>query len=137
LTTIKTSAELRKIGVNVFGMASRKESIILQLKGLASQLGGQRLGAAQVAAALLGQRCWVKWPYLQEAVVEAVSDSGAKVARGAGGQQEARAHGAAEASEWQQERQRIQQEYLNKQGVDCGEVTLLVHVRPCEGLVRQ
>lgn len=23
------------------------------------------------------------------------------------------------------------------QGVDCGEVTLLVHVRPCEGLVRQ
>ena len=96
-------------------------------------------------------------------------------------------HGAAEAGEWQQERQRLQQEYLNKQvsparmrcrlrlqaseqaschaclqrscmvcpcfcpptylpaclpvsrflqGVDCGEVTLVVHVRPCEGLVR-
>lgn len=32
LTTIKSTAELRKIGVNVFGMASRKESLILQLK---------------------------------------------------------------------------------------------------------
>lgn len=45
-------------------------------QGLASQLGGQRLGAEQVAGALLGQRCWVKWPYLQEAVVEGVSDAG-------------------------------------------------------------
>lgn len=45
-------------------------------QGLASQLGGQQLSAAQVAGALLGQRCWVKWPYLQEAVVEAVSDAG-------------------------------------------------------------
>ena len=50
----------------------------LSLQGLASQLGGQQLGAEQVAAALLGQRCWVKWPYLQEAVVEGVSDSGAQ-----------------------------------------------------------
>jgi hypothetical protein len=123
LHTIKTGAELRRAGVNVFGMASRKESIILLLKvggrvwvwvstrvcGLMGpdrsklapqpvvrvrmcdpgplssprlqplhvQLGGQRLGAEQVAGALLGQRCWVKWPYLQEAVVEAVSDAGA------------------------------------------------------------
>jgi hypothetical protein len=77
LHTIKTGAELRRAGVNVFGMASRKESIILLLKPLHVQLGGQRLGAEQVAGALLGQRCWVKWPYLQEAVVEAVSDAGA------------------------------------------------------------
>lgn len=133
LDTIKSTAELRKIGVNVFGMASRKESLILQLKGLAAQLQGQRLGAEQVAGALLGQRCWVKWPYLQEAVVEAVSDAGAKVSRSGGTVR----HGSSEAGEWQQERQRLQQEYLHKQGVDCGEVTLLVHVRPCEGLVRQ
>lgn len=55
------------------------------LQGLAAQLQGQRLGAEQVAGALLGQRCWVKWPYLQEAVVEAVSDAGGHWA-GAGGQ---------------------------------------------------
>ncbi|KAL4425618.1 hypothetical protein ABPG75_009634 [Micractinium tetrahymenae] len=133
LATIKSTAELRKIGVNVFGIASRKESLILQIKGLAAQLSGQRLGAEQVAGALLGQRCWVKWPHLQEAVVEAVSDAGVKVSRSGG----AARHGSSEAGEWQQERQRLQQEYLHKQGVDCGEVTLLVHVRPCEGLVRQ
>jgi len=49
----------------------------LALQGLSSQLpSGQRVGAEQVAPALLGHRCWVKWPYLQEAVVEAVSDAG-------------------------------------------------------------
>lgn len=31
-TCTHTAAELRKIGVNVFGMASRKESLILQIK---------------------------------------------------------------------------------------------------------
>ena len=32
LTTIKAAGELRKAGVNVFGMASRKESLILMVK---------------------------------------------------------------------------------------------------------
>ena len=58
-------------------------------QGLASQLGGQRLTAEQVAGALLGQRCWVKWPYLQEAVVEAVSDAGERLMPGSGGNAEA------------------------------------------------
>jgi hypothetical protein len=32
MSLLLPAAELRRIGVNVFGMASRKESIILQLK---------------------------------------------------------------------------------------------------------
>lgn len=32
-----------------------------------------------VAPTLLGQRCWVRWPYLQEAIVQGVSDKGEKV----------------------------------------------------------
>lgn len=60
------------------------------VQGLAAQLQGQRLGAEQVAGALLGQRCWVKWPYLQEAVVEAVSDAGAQGEGSMGGGLDAR-----------------------------------------------
>ncbi len=39
-----------------------------------SALGPGAVGAAEVAAGILGQRCWIRWPYLQEAAVEAVSD---------------------------------------------------------------
>ena len=35
------------------------------------------------------------------------------------------------------ERQKLEQEYLIKQGVDLGGISLMLHVRPCEGLVRQ
>lgn len=37
------------------------------------------MSAEQVAGSILGQRCWVRWPYLQEALVDAVSDRHAKV----------------------------------------------------------
>ena len=37
------------------------------------------VNAAMVAPTLIGQRCWVRWPYLQEAIVEGVSDSTEKV----------------------------------------------------------
>lgn len=37
------------------------------------------MSAEQVAGSILGQRCWVRWPYLQEALVVAVSDRNAKV----------------------------------------------------------
>ena len=37
------------------------------------------MAAEQVAGSILGQRCWVRWPYLQEALVVAVSDRKAKV----------------------------------------------------------
>ena len=37
------------------------------------------MSAEQVAGSILGQRCWVRWPYLQEALVIAVSDRNAKV----------------------------------------------------------
>ena len=37
------------------------------------------MNAALVGPTLVGQRCWVRWPYLQEAIVEGVSDSTEKV----------------------------------------------------------
>lgn len=39
------------------------------------------VNAAMVGPTLISQRCWVRWPYLQEAIVEGVSDSTEKVSR--------------------------------------------------------
>ena len=35
--------------------------------------------AQQLARVLVGQRLWIKWPYMQEALVQAVSDAAGKV----------------------------------------------------------
>lgn len=35
--------------------------------------------ASQIASNLIGQRVWIKWPYLQEAEIQAVSDVDVKV----------------------------------------------------------
>ncbi len=43
---------LRKIGVNVLGTASRKESLVLALRDLREALGGQLLTAEQVGVHL-------------------------------------------------------------------------------------
>lgn len=40
---------------------------------------GTTVTAEMVSPALLGQRCWVRWPYLQEAEVQGVSDRTQKV----------------------------------------------------------
>lgn len=37
------------------------------------------MSAEQVGGSILGQRCWVRWPYLQEALVDAISDRTTKV----------------------------------------------------------
>lgn len=66
---------LRNAGINVLGTPSRKESVVLALKDLREALGGMVLGAEQVArSGLLGARCYINWPYLQEARVVRVSD---------------------------------------------------------------
>lgn len=53
--------ELRNAAVNVFGSASKKESLVVSLRGIA---GGAGL-AEVVAQQVLGQKVYVKWPYLQ------------------------------------------------------------------------
>lgn len=130
LRTLAFSSELRRAGVNVFGSTSRKESLILKVKELP---GAAAPTAAQVASAVVGQRAWVKWPYLQEALVVAVSDG--KTRAGATG--ELRPLSSNEADEWSRQTTQMKNDYVTKQGLDPGQAKLLLHVRPCEGLVRQ
>ena len=48
---------------------------------LSRHLESGEITAKEVAAGILGERCWIKWPYLQEAVVVAVSDGKQMVRR--------------------------------------------------------
>jgi 5'-3' exoribonuclease 1 len=145
LKTLGHTARIHLAGVTVFGQPSRKESLIITLKDATSVGGG--ITAALVAEFVIGQRCYIKWPYLQEAIITAVSDASATFSGGAAttssmlGKREVarvshKTHSQQDVSEWKNLAQRRAGEFLTKSGIDVGRVDVLLHVRCCEGLVR-
>jgi 5'-3' exoribonuclease 1 len=139
--TLKSRGELKNAGVNVFGAASKKESLVVRVdkrgdSGLLSLLREEEDGgdpndttSASSFAHLVGRRVHVGWPYLREASVTAVSDRREKIVTSG----RRVAHGA---SEWGASAQKTSQTLLVTKGVDCGAVAVTIHVRTCEGLVR-
>ena len=164
------------------------------------QAGAAGASASQVAKGLLKQRVWIKWPYLQEAVIQAVSDGDRKVGapethvsvtpedavsqqqvpalpdcstcgwiRGSlstmapvssaknagshggtqthkikaelwpqiGGEGSDKPHSKEEAEEWRRAANVLAAQMRSKQGLEIGPCHLMLHVRPCEGLMRQ
>eukprot|EP00891_Asterochloris_glomerata_P000604 jgi/Astpho2/604/Aster-x0942 len=133
LKTLALDSAVRMAGVEVFGQPSKKESLILLVKDkLSRHLESGEITAKEVAAGILGERCWIKWPYLQEAVVVAVSDGKQTVDK-----EGAKAHDKAAMEQWHGESSNLSREFVVKHGLDVGQCALLLHVRPCEGLVRQ
>lgn len=53
--------------------------VVLCVQNKLGAPGAPKVTASMVAPTLLGQRCWVRWPYLQEAIVQGVSDRSEKV----------------------------------------------------------
>ena len=128
LHTVPATAKLVMAGVTVFGTPSRKESLILRVPDL-----GPGAPSAEAAGALmLGRRCFVSWPFLQEALVVGVSDAGGKVTVGG----VAKKWAGIELDAWRAEAGKMSAKYYTTQGVDLGKITLLVHVTVCQGLVR-
>ena len=139
--TLKSRGELKNVSVNVFGAASKKESLVVRVdkrgdSGLLSLLREEEDGgdpndttSASSFAHLVGRRVHVGWPYLREASVTAVSDRREKIVTSG----RRVAHGA---SEWGAAAQKTSQTLLVTKGVDCGAVAVTIHVRTCEGLVR-
>ena len=128
LKTLAVYGVLEKAGVDVFGMRSRKESLILKFKNLTQGIDQSLLTAKGISKAVLKQRAWVAWPYVKESIVEKVSDPVATVCSNGS---ENKTVG------WDIEMANMKKEYLSKYGVDLGDVSLLIHVRPIEGLIRQ
>ena len=132
LRGLPLAARLAAAGVNVLGLPSRRESVLLRpaVPGVGCPSPPGAAGAA--AGAALGQRCWVKWPYLVEASVTAVCDGRVRVTAAG---EEALDPAAGEA--WRAAAAKQAAELLSRQGIDVGPVLgMLVCVRPVEGLVR-
>ena len=136
MTSLEARGELKHAGVNVFGTASKKESLILRVgRGgdpglLTDSDSADDSTRAAAFAHLLGRRVFISWPYLKESVVVAVSDKSEKiVGKGAGRQ----SHSSAE---WGAEAQRAANALMQTKGVDVGQTAVQLHCRQCEGLVR-
>ena len=128
LKTLAVYGQLEKAGVDVFGMRSRKESLVLKFKDLTQGIDERLLTATGISKAVLKQRAWISWPFVKESIVEKVSD--AAVTMSADGSKST-------TTGWDIDIANMKNEYMTKHGVDLGIVHLLVHVRPLEGLIRQ
>ncbi|CAG7851990.1 5'-3' exoribonuclease 1; AltName: Full=Exonuclease 2; AltName: Full=Exonuclease II; Short=Exo II; AltName: Full=p140 [Serendipita indica DSM 11827] len=132
LDTLPHTAQLIHHSVNVFQADSRNQSVVLYIKNLWE--GSNTLKAAEK---LIGKRVFYNWPFLQEGMVVALSDShfryeyqrygnGVKVA----GSQ----HSAPGLSNWARKAEGYESRYSKRFGVITGDVDILVHVRPLKGL---
>lgn len=128
LKTLAVYGKLERAQVDVFGMKSRKQSLVLKVKDMTVGVDERLLTAKAISKAVLKQRAWVSWPYVKESVVDKVSDASVTVASNGN---------EGSTLGWDIEIANMKQEYLSKHGVDLGDVKLLIHVRPLEGLIRQ
>jgi 5'-3' exoribonuclease 1 len=111
------------VGVQVFSQASKRESLVLCCP--APQEG---LKPDAVAGVILGERCYIEWPFLKEAEVTGVSDVMATV-RSKG----VSSHSDKERTDWAVGASIMKNEFLKK-GIDIDECRLVLHMRPLEGL---
>ncbi|EKM58546.1 uncharacterized protein PHACADRAFT_117592 [Phanerochaete carnosa HHB-10118-sp] len=90
---------------------------------------------------MIGQRIFVGWPFLQEGMVSAVSDSLFKyekivVVPGNPPKVVSNPHAQQGLSLWKSKAEKIEYFYSKRCGVITGDIDVLVHVRPLKGLKR-
>ncbi|KAK4453278.1 XRN 5'-3' exonuclease N-terminus-domain-containing protein [Podospora aff. communis PSN243] len=132
LATLPYVANLGFHGVNVFQQDSRNESMVVTLFGTEMRT---RVEAAKVK---LGQRCFVGYPFLQEAKIVRVSDElfDYSLAEDGSGQVIPRDHSPREIDDWGRKAERIENFYSKRLGIIIGPVDSLVHVHMLKGLIK-
>lgn len=133
LQTLPHTAVLGHHGVNVHGQESRNKSMIVQIENV-----HENRKTEDIANEMIGQRTFVNWPFLQEGLVSAVSDSlftYEKVAVIPGNPLKviSNPHSPHGLSLWKTKADRIEQFYSKRCGVVTGTIDVLVHVRPLKG----
>ncbi|PVF93617.1 hypothetical protein CPB86DRAFT_715030 [Serendipita vermifera] len=134
LDTLPHTAQLLHHSVNVFQQDSRNQSVVLFIKNLWD--GKTPLS---VAEQLIGNRIYYNWPFLQEGMVVAVSDSHFRYEYQAFGKTfkvASSQHGHAGLSGWSRNAEGHESRYSKRFGVIIGDVDVLVHIRPLKGLKR-
>ncbi|KAI0950824.1 hypothetical protein AcW1_008023 [Taiwanofungus camphoratus] len=136
LQTLPHTASLGHHGVNVHGSDSRNKSMIVHIENV-----HENRKTEDIANELIGQRTFVGWPFLQEGLVSAVSDSLFKYEKvtiipGRPLKVISNPHSPQGLGLWKMKAEKIEQYYSKRCGVIIGSVDVLVHVRPLKGLKR-
>ncbi|KAJ7500293.1 exonuclease II [Mycena galericulata] len=136
LNTLPHSAVLGFHGVNVHGTESRNKSMVVHINN-----PHENRKTEDVAREMVGQRTFIGWPFLQEGLVIAVSDSLFKyekmtVVPGTPEKVISNPHAPYGLGHWKAKAERIEQTYSKRSGVITGAVDVLLHVRPLKGLKR-
>lgn len=133
LYTLPHTAMLGFHGVNVHGTESRNKSMLIHI-----QNPHEEKKTETIAQEMVGKRTFIGWPFLQEGLVVAVSDSLFKyekmtVVPGAPSKVISNPHAPYGLGHWKQKAERIESFYSKKLGVIMGDVDVLLHVRPLKG----
>ncbi|CAK5283845.1 unnamed protein product [Mycena citricolor] len=136
LKTLPHSASLGFHGVNVHGSESRNKSMIVHIQNPHEEKNLQQIGEEMV-----GKRTFVGWPFLQEGLVVALSDSLFKyekmaIVHGGPAKIVSTPHAPTALGHWKSKAERIEQTYSKRMGVVTGNVDVLLHVRPLKGMKR-
>ncbi|KAI0787542.1 exonuclease II [Fomes fomentarius] len=136
LQTLPHTASLGHHGVNVHGSESRNKSMVVHIEN-----EHEHRKVADIAEEMIGQRTFVGWPFLQEGLVTAVSDSLFKyekisIVSGAPEKVISNPHTQQGLGLWKSKAERIETYYSKRCGVTTGNIDVLLHVRPLKGLKR-
>ena len=132
LATLPYTATLGFHGVSVFQQDSRNESMVVNL------LGTEMRTKVESAKVKLGQRCFVGYPFLQEAKIVCVSDELFDYTLADDGSRQVvmRNHGPREIDDWSRKAEKIETFYSKRLGILIGSVESLVHVQMLKGLTK-
>ncbi|KAL1848385.1 exonuclease II Exo2 [Paecilomyces lecythidis] len=129
LKTLPHVGQLGFHGVSVFQQESRNESMIVTL------LNPEYRSSVELAKAKLGQRVYVGYPFLQEALVVRVSDELFDYVLPIGEQHVASIpHTPQQIEQWKKKADKIEGYYSKRLGIITGPVESMVHVQMLKGL---
>lgn len=129
---IPHSAQLmEQYGINVFQQESKNPSVVATLTGVEERC---KTGTWQQK---LGQRCYVGYPFLQEAKVMRVQDELFTYELSEDGKEVVtRDHNNREAIDFNKETEFLENWHAKRLGIIIGKVECLVHVHMLKGLIR-
>jgi 5'-3' exoribonuclease 1 len=129
LKTLPHAGQLAFHGVNVFQQDSRNESMIV------TTLESEKRSNVEVAKTKLGQRVYVGYPFLQEALVVRVSDELFDYVLPEGQQHVVSIpHSPQQIEQWSKKADRIEGYYSKRLGMIIGPIESMVHVEMLKGL---
>ncbi|KAK0635196.1 XRN 5'-3' exonuclease N-terminus-domain-containing protein [Bombardia bombarda] len=132
LATLPYTANLGFHGVNVFQQDSRNESMVVNLHDTETRT------RAEIAKTKLGKRCFVGYPFLQEAKIMCVSDElfDYFLAEDGSGQVVQRHHTPRDIEDFSKKANRTENFYSKRLGILIGPVESMVRVHMLKGLIK-